>query len=67
MNWLSENWIWVLFGLAFVVMHMSGHGCHGGHGSHGNGHNNSDEAPPRGGAKDTRSSESSDKTGSHSH
>ena len=32
MSWLLENWIWVLFGLAFVAMHMFGHGGHGGHG-----------------------------------
>jgi hypothetical protein len=35
MTWLTENWIWVLFGVAFVAMHFSGHGCHGGHGGHG--------------------------------
>lgn len=35
MTWLSENWIWVLFGVAFLAMHFSGHGCHGGHGGHG--------------------------------
>lgn len=37
MTWLTENWIWVLFGLAFVAMHLFGHGCHGGHGGHGSG------------------------------
>ncbi len=35
MNWLSENWIWVLFGVAFIAMHMFGHGGHGGHAGHG--------------------------------
>ncbi len=35
MNWLSENWIWVLFGLAFIAMHIFGHGGHAGHGGHG--------------------------------
>jgi hypothetical protein len=35
MAWLTENWIWVLFGLAFVAMHLFGHGGHGGHGSRG--------------------------------
>ncbi len=34
MNWLSENWIWVLFGVAFFGIHMFGHGGHGGHGGH---------------------------------
>lgn len=32
MEWLSENWVWVLVGVAFVAMHMFGHGGHGGHG-----------------------------------
>jgi len=32
MEWLTENWIWVLIGIAFVAMHMFGHGKHGGHG-----------------------------------
>ena len=32
MEWLTENWLWVLFGIAFVGMHLFGHGGHGGHG-----------------------------------
>ncbi len=35
MEWLSENWIWVLLIAAFIAMHMFGHGRHGGHGGHG--------------------------------
>ncbi len=31
MGWLGENWFFVLFLIAFVVMHLFGHG-HGGHG-----------------------------------
>ena len=34
MDWLAQNWIWVLFGIAFVAMHLFGHGGHGGHGGH---------------------------------
>lgn len=34
MNWLTQNWFFILFGLLFVGMHL-GHGGHGGHGSHG--------------------------------
>ena len=34
MTWLAQNWIWVLFGVAFVAMHLFGHGGHGGHGGH---------------------------------
>ncbi len=32
MDWLAQNWIWVLFGIAFVAMHLFGHGGHGAHG-----------------------------------
>lgn len=35
MEWLSENWVWVLIGVAFVAMHKFGHGGHGGHGGGG--------------------------------
>ena len=41
MAWLTENWIWVLFGLGFIAIHLFGHGGHGGHGGqggHGGGH-----------------------------
>ena len=34
MEWLSQNWVWVLFAVAMIVMHM-GHGGHGGHSGHG--------------------------------
>ena len=27
MTWLAQNWIWVLFGIAFVAMHLFGHGA----------------------------------------
>ena len=43
MIWLTENWIWLLFGVAFIAMHLFGHGGHGGrgggcgHGGHGSG------------------------------
>lgn len=33
MNWMVENWPWLLFGAAFVALHLGGHGGHGGHGS----------------------------------
>lgn len=35
MDWLSQNWVWVLIAVAFVAMHMFGHGGHGGHGGRG--------------------------------
>ena len=31
MEWFSQNWVWVLFFVAFVAMHLFGHGGHGGH------------------------------------
>lgn len=31
MEWLAENWFWVLIGVVFIVMHLFGHGGHGGH------------------------------------
>ncbi len=35
MDWLAENWFWVLIGAVFIVMHLFGHGGHGGHSRHG--------------------------------
>lgn len=32
MQWISQNWVWVLFFAAFIAMHFFGHGGHGGHG-----------------------------------
>ena len=34
MHWLAVNWFWIVISVAFVAMHMFGHGGHGGHGSH---------------------------------
>jgi len=36
MQWLSENWVWILLIGGMAAMHLFGHG-HGGHGSHGKG------------------------------
>ena len=33
MDWLLENWVWVLIGIAFIALHLFGHG-HGGHSGH---------------------------------
>ena len=35
MEWVMENWIFILFAAIFIGMHLSGHGCCGGHGKHG--------------------------------
>ncbi len=32
MAWFLENWFWVLIFIAFMAMHVFGHGGHGGHG-----------------------------------
>ena len=29
MQWISQNWVRVLFFAAFIAMHMFGHGGHG--------------------------------------
>lgn len=57
MAWLTANWFWVLIGIAFIAMHLFGHG---GHGGHGGGHRrtskddkNIDASPGRGAAGGT--------------
>jgi hypothetical protein len=37
MAWLARNWFWVLIAIAFIAMHVFGHGGHGGHSGHGGG------------------------------
>lgn len=37
MAWFTANWFWVLTFIAFVAMHLFGHGGHAGHGGHGGG------------------------------
>lgn len=36
MTWLAENWFWILTFIAFVAMHLFGHGGHGGASRHRN-------------------------------
>ncbi|NOZ53808.1 MAG: DUF2933 domain-containing protein [Gammaproteobacteria bacterium] len=43
MEWLAQNWLWVLIGVVFVGMHLFGHGGHGGGGSGHGGHDSSDK------------------------
>ncbi len=50
MAWFTENWFWVLIFIAFIAMHMFGHGGHGVRSGHdggdrqrdGNGNDKSD-------------------------
>jgi hypothetical protein len=37
MEWLTANWFWVVIGVAFIAMHLFGHGGHGGHRGRGGG------------------------------
>jgi len=32
MDWLSQNWFWVVIFVLFFAMHLFGYGGHGGHG-----------------------------------
>lgn len=32
MEWVLDNWIWILLGGGMVAMHLFGHGGHGSHG-----------------------------------
>lgn len=40
MNWIRENWFWIVVGVLFIWMHTRMHGGHGhaGHGGGGRGH-----------------------------
>ena len=55
MEWLSQNWVFLLVAVAFVALHMFGHGGHGGHGGRGRPEErerkpgSDDQAAPRGG------------------
>lgn len=35
MEWLQQNWFWVVVLIAFFAMHLFGHVGRGGHGGHG--------------------------------
>ena len=43
MEWISQNWVWVLLVVGMIAMHLFGHGGHGGHGGHD--HGKSDAKP----------------------
>ena len=32
MQWFASNWIWIVFAVGMIAMHLFGHGGHGGHG-----------------------------------
>lgn len=37
MQWLAENWVWIVVFVVFIGLHMFGHGGHGGGGGCGGG------------------------------
>lgn len=41
MDWLLENWFWVVIFAVFIGMHLFGHGGHSSHGSGCGGHDHS--------------------------
>lgn len=51
MEWVQQNWFWVVVFVAFIAMHVFGHGGHGGHGGggcgggHGHGRDRSSDQP----------------------
>ena len=46
MDWLAQNWVWVVVFAVFIGMHLFGHGGHGGRGGGcGGGH---DQGPAGG-------------------
>lgn len=48
MEWLGENWFWVVVLVAFVALHLFGHGGHGGHGGGRAPENDEARKPPAG-------------------
>ncbi len=61
MAWLRDNGFWALIFVAFIGMHLFGHGAHGAHGGHGGGNDQrladrSDDQNAKDPAESTRSS-----------
>lgn len=51
MEWLSQNWFWLVIFVIFMAMHLFGHQGHGGHGGGCGGGTGEDEgksSPRRG-------------------
>ena len=51
MDWLTQNWIWVVFFALFIGMHLFGHGGHGGHGGGCGGGRHGHDQEPAGGER----------------
>lgn len=52
MEWLSENWVFLLVVIGMIAMHLFGHGGHGGHRGHRGPGRRDDQADP--GPRDER-------------
>lgn len=46
MNWLSNNWIWILLIGGMLWMHLGMHRSHGGHSGHGGHETNAHQPQP---------------------
>ncbi len=64
MAWLTANWFWILTFVAFVAMHMFGHGGHGGHGRR---HGGGDRQRGGDGNDEAQSRTANTKSGGHQH
>ncbi len=51
MQWIRENWFWLVVAVAFAWMHLKMHGGHGSHGRHG-AHGTRSAHTPNGGDSD---------------
>ena len=54
MEWFSQNWVWVLFFVGMIAMHLFGHGGHGGHGSHREHSNDTEPAKKDGDLRESK-------------
>lgn len=59
MDWFRQNWVFILFFIIFIGMHLFGGGCMPGHGRHRE-HEGKEEGHKEHGGKD-----SSEKKGGH--
>ena len=48
MDWLAQNWVWVVVFVVFIGMHLFGHGGHGRHSGHGGCGGGEDQRPAGG-------------------
>jgi len=49
MDWLAQNWVWVVVFVVFIGMHLFGHGGHGDRGGRGGCCGGGDDQRPAGG------------------